>query len=288
MTQTLLCRVQRDAVFVSGPDATSFLQSLLSQDLEPVAVGESTHALLLAPQGKLVVDMHVVHASVERWCCVCEAGFGSALAQGLNRFRIRVKVEIDPRTQHTDALTLRGPDASALLASVTMPDRVIVVRNDWPTGPGCDVWCEPWSEALVTDLIAAGAVEIDADAFEALRIEAGVPRQGFDIDETTIAQEAFLERDAVSFTKGCFLGQELVCRIDSRGHVNRLLRRVRATVPLARGSAVIADGTDVGRVTSVSGTVGLATIRRTIEPGAEVRIRTASADVTARVEAVEA
>jgi folate-binding Fe-S cluster repair protein YgfZ len=71
MTQTLLSRVQRDAVFVTGPDATSFLQSLLSQDLDPVPVGESTHALLLAPQGKLVVDMHAVHSSVEQWCCVC-------------------------------------------------------------------------------------------------------------------------------------------------------------------------------------------------------------------------
>ena len=80
---------------------------------------------------------------------------------------------------------------------------------------------------------SAGAAEIAADAYEALRIEAGVPRQGFDIDETTIPQEAFLERDAVSFTKGCFLGQELVCRIDTRGHVNRLLRRLRADAPIA-------------------------------------------------------
>jgi folate-binding protein YgfZ len=196
-------------------------------------------------------------------------------------------VEIESRSPHVDAVALRGPDASALLASVAVPDGVIVARNDWRTGPGLDVWYEPTAERLVTDLIAAGAVEVDADAFEALRIEAGVPRQGFDIDETTIAQEAFLERDAVSFTKGCFLGQELVCRIDTRGHVNRLLRRVRATVPLARGSAVIADGKDVGMVTSVAGTLGLATIRRTVEPGAEVLIRTGTAEAMARVEAVD-
>jgi len=287
MTETVLCRVQRDAVFVSGPDATSFLQSLLSQDLDPVTVGESTHALLLAPQGKLVVDMRAVHTSVDQWCCLCEAGFGAALAQGLTRFRIRVNVEIESRAPHTDAIALRGPEASALLASVAVPEGVIVARNDWPTGPGLDVWYEPSADSLVGDLISAGAVEIDADAFEALRIEAGVPRQGFDIDETTIAQEAFLERDAVSFTKGCFLGQELVCRIDSRGHVNRLLRRVRATGPLERGSAVIASGADVGAVTSAAGTVGLATIRRTVEPGAAVLIRTGTAEVMAAVEAID-
>ena len=82
------------------------------------------------------------------------------------------------------------------------------------------------------DLSKPGVVEIDGPAYEATRIEAGVPRQGFDIDESTIAQEAYLDRDAVSFTKGCFVGQELVCRIDSRGHVNRLLRRLRADVPI--------------------------------------------------------
>ncbi len=97
------------------------------------------------------------------------------------------------------------------------------------------------------------------DEYEAMRIEAGVPRQGLDIDETTIAQEAFLERDAVSFTKGCFLGQELVCRIDTRGHVNRLLRRLVADAPLARGATVVADGKEVGTVTSAVGGVALAT-----------------------------
>ena len=75
-------------------------------------------------------------------------------------------------------------------------------------------------------LTAAGVASCSSDAYEALRIEVGVPRQGYDLDEKTIPQEAFLERDAVSFTKGCFLGQELVCRIDTRGRVNRYLRRL--------------------------------------------------------------
>jgi folate-binding protein YgfZ len=113
-----------------------------------------------------------------------------------------------------------------------------------------------------------------------------VPRQGFDIDETTIAQEAFLERDAVSFTKGCFLGQELVCRIDTRGHVNRLLRRLRADEPIARGATVFAEGKEAGTVTSAAGAVALATLRRQVEPGSTVLLRSAVGDVRAEVEAV--
>ena len=156
-----------------------------------------------------------------------------------------------------------------------------------PTRPGVEVVGEPAAiEAVASTLAQQGIVEVDADAYEALRVEAGAPRQGYDIDETTIAQEAFLERDAVSFTKGCFLGQELVCRIDSRGNVTRLLRRLRSDAPLARGATVVVEGKDVGTVTSVAGAVGLATIRRVVEPGSEVVVRIPSGDVTARVEAI--
>ncbi len=114
------------------------------------------------------------------------------------------------------------------------------------------------------------------DGYEALRIEAGVPRQGSDLDGTTIPQEAFLERDAVSFTKGCFLGQELVCRIDTRGHVNRYLRRLTATEgdrpPL--GAEIVAGDKVVGTVTSSASTGALRWyVRHEVEPPAEVELR---------------
>ena len=91
-------------------------------------------------------------------------------------------------------------------------------------------------------------------AYDAFRIEAGIPLQPFDIDERTIPQEAFLEVEAVSFTKGCFLGQELVCRIDSRGHVNRFLRHITGIDGEwpERGSEIVVDGKVVGEVTSVA------------------------------------
>jgi folate-binding protein YgfZ len=288
MASTVFARIDRDLVVVSGPDATSFLQSLLSQDLDPVAVGESIHALLLEPKGKLVVDLRAARVNETDWWCLCEAGFGAVLAQGLSRFKIRVKVEIEDRSADLTALALRGADAPAIQAQALDASRPIAaIRSDWRDEPGVELLGEPAAiDALVPELVKAGAVEIDADAYEALRIEAGVPRQGDDIDERTIAQEAFLERDAVSFTKGCFLGQELVCRIDTRGHVNRLLRRLRSDSPLERGASIVADDKEVGTVTSAVGGVALATIRSAVEPGHEVTVRQASGDVAAEVEAV--
>ena len=128
-------------------------------------------------------------------------------------------------------------------------------------------------------LIAAGVPRAGLLALEVLRVEAGVPRQGHELDDSTIPQEAFLERDAVSFTKGCFLGQELVCRIDTRGHVNRLLRGVVIEgdrEPVA-GAEVRAGEKVVGRITTVVrsprfGIAALALLRREVEPGAALTV----------------
>jgi len=282
MTQGVFARIDRDVVVAAGPDATSFLQSLVSQDLDPVDVGQSAHALLLEPKGKLVVDMRAAHVADDEWWLVCEAGFGPVLEQGLNRFKIRVKVELEDRSAALTAIAVRSFAAD-------VPIGMVSVRNDWPDAPGVEIVGERSAiDELAANLAQADVAELDADAYEALRVEAGSPRQGYDIDESTIAQEAFLERDAVSFTKGCFLGQELVCRIDSRGNVTRLLRRLRSDAPLARGAEVVADGKGVGTVTSVAGNVALATIRRVIEPGTDVVVRIPAGDVTARIEAVAA
>jgi hypothetical protein len=159
-----------------------------------------------------------------------------------------------------------------------------LVRADWPGGPpGADL-VGPVAElsGVWTALVAAGVRPAGLSAFEAARVRAGVPRQGRDIDERTIPQEAFLELDAVSFTKGCFLGQELVCRIDSRGHVNRLLRRLELgemgidTTPPAGAGIVVADK-EVGALTTVarseSGVVALGYVRREVEVPADVVVR---------------
>src|SRR5262249_57984270 len=121
-------------------------------------------------------------------------------------------------------------------------------RAPGPGGGGFAVVGPPATVAAARNgLAAAGVPGCSADAFETLRIEAGVPRQGFELDDKTIPQEAFLERDAVSFTKGCFLGQELVCRIDTRGHVNKYLRRLTGIEEAPpRGSEIVAGDKVVG------------------------------------------
>lgn len=161
-----------------------------------------------------------------------------------------------------------------------------VVRGVWASAPEAIDVVGPRAtvDAARDALVAAGYAPGDETGYEAARIAAGVPRLGRDVDDRTIPQEAFLERRAVSFTKGCFLGQELVCRIDTRGHVNRYLRRVRAEHPIEAGAEVVVDGKVVGVVTSAAGEVGLAMVRREVEPPASVTLRTAGAELDAAVE----
>ncbi len=185
-------------------------------------------------------------------------------ATGLNRFKIRVKVDV--REDPVAALALRG-----IAAPPPASTGVEVFAVDWHDIPAFDV---VGPEAAVAAVSAAvDAPLVDAHAYERARIEAGISRQGVDTDDRTIPQEAGLELVAVSFTKGCFVGQELVCRIDSRGHVNRHLRRLRADAGVMEPGAVVTFGErEIGEVTSTVGGVALAMLRREVEPGARVDV----------------
>ena len=130
---------------------------------------------------------------------------------------------------------------------------------------------------LVTAWLDGAGVPVGSPAErEVWRVAAGIARQDVDLDDGVIPQEAFLEIDAVSFTKGCFLGQELVCRIDSRGHVNRFLRRLRLDAPVRVGDEIRHEDRAVGTITSVAegpdGVVALGFLRREVEPPASVRV----------------
>jgi folate-binding protein YgfZ len=287
MTETRAYDVDRDVVIVRGPDAQSFLQSLLSQDLDPIAVGADAPALLLQPQGKLIATMFVLRTEDDTWWCVTDAGGGTALATGLNRFRIRVKAEIDEVTNDFAAVAVRGAGAEDA-AQTAAVGQTRVVSAWWRGDPAFDV-VGPRSDIAETiaRLRAAGVELRSRDDYERARIHAGVPRLGVDIDERTIPQEAFLDDDAVSFTKGCFVGQELVCRIDTRGRVNRYLRKVEieGDAPPA-GAELVRDDKPVGTVTSAAGDVALAMVRREVEPPADVVVRWPGAEARARVESL--
>jgi folate-binding protein YgfZ len=257
--------LERDLVVVTGPDTFSFLQSLVSQDVEGLDDGAVVASLLLTPKGKVQSAFRLVRVGDDAWLDV-EAGFGDALREALQRFLLRVKAEITVPDVPWGMVAIRG-DTFEGLDDVPATSRVLPV--DWSTTVGVDVI------GPRADLEELGTRGLDPQAYERTRIEAGVPRLGPDLDESTIPQEAWLDRDSVSFTKGCFLGQELVARIDSRGHVNRVLRWVRpsdAGTTLDRDAEVQVAGKVVGQVTSAMPGLALAYVRREVESPAEATV----------------
>ena len=256
-------RSDRGFVTVTGPDTFSFLQALVSADLDPLGDGDAVHSLLLAPQGKLDVDFRLLRVSGEEAWLDCAPGLGAHLAASLGRYRIRVKADVADRSGDLGMVSRVGVDVPD-----DVPDGVHRIETAW----GFD---------LVGPRIALPDVApvVDRLAYEAWRIEQAIPVQPADVDETTIPQEAFLEQDAVSFTKGCFIGQELVCRIDTRGHVNRFLRRIadiEGDWPPV-GAEIVVDGKVVGALTSVAPaelpTGALGYVRREVQPPAPVELR---------------
>lgn len=294
----LVHRDDRGHVLVTGDDAWTFLQALVSADLDPIAPGAGTRSLLLTPQGKLDVAFRLLRVGDDAWLDT-DPGLGPRLAASLARFRIRVEAEVLDRSGSWGMTSLIGPDVDARFGAPTPGELhshdehgdVRVVR----TAFGVD---------LVGDRVAVreatGALEqegwsaVNAAAYDAFRIVHGVAAQPADVDDSTIPQEAELERDAVSFTKGCFLGQELVCRIDSRGHVNRFLRRLTAVdgdLPVV-GAELVAGDKVVGAITSVTDAgappAALGYVRREVDPGATVVVRWPGGRAVARVEALTA
>jgi folate-binding protein YgfZ len=253
--------LDRDVVIVSGEDTFSFLQSLVSQDVDGLADGDVVFSLLLTPKGKVDSWFRVVRVGDDAWLD-CEAGYGGSLAESLQRFRLRVKADLARPDEPWGMVAIRGRER------VDAPPGCVVLAVTGAAGPGADVVGPQRALLAIADL------GLDAAAYERARIEAGVPRLGLDLDESTIPQEAGLDRDSVSFTKGCFLGQELVARIDTRGHVNRNLQRIRPrdeSVVLAPGTEIEVDDQAVGAVTSSVAGVALGYVRHEVTPPAAGR-----------------
>ena len=240
-------RPTHELVWVSGSDAVSFLDSLLSQAIEPMAPGDVRRSFLLAPNGKVRALLWLLREG-ERVGVIADAGFGAEVVADLNRFKLRVDVEIgEPAPLYTVLDTDPEPEA-AFAIEVALGEHRRVLTSD-PSGA------------------------VDPDALDSLRVDAAEPVMGVDVDESTIPQETGLVPEAVDFEKGCYLGQELVARIDSRGHVNRRLVRVdvgEAAPP--PGASVTADGADAGLLTTTAPGVGMGLLRRDAGPGERVRV----------------
>ena len=241
-----------DLVWFSGDDAVRFLNDLISQEIAHMAPGDVKRSLLLQPQGKLDQILWVLKGD-DRVGLVTEEGRGDELAAGLGRYRIRVDVEIE----------MPEEPRFVVVGSHEFDEGTWRSFND---GIAADI---SWAEARRT-LVTANkptVAEGSLGTYEQLRILSGEPRWGVDVDEKTIPQEAGLVDSGVDFDKGCYLGQELVARIDSRGRVNRHLRILQSEGPLEAGSPVSFEGDEVGMVTSAVSDVGLAMLRREVGVG---------------------
>jgi folate-binding protein YgfZ len=234
----------RDVVHVRGPDAMTYLQGQLSQDVAGLPIGSAAPSFLLEPTGKVSAWLTVHRLADDGYALAVDAGFGSAVAERLARFKLRTKVEI-------------------------------------------------------TTEAAAGSAAEGAPVDEEGRIAAGIPRMGAELvpGKTIPAEVGQALLDAsVSFTKGCYTGQELVARIDSRGgHVPRQLRGV--VVPGSTGpddlppvgATVEVDGVAVGELTSVAwspargAVIGLASVGRAVEPPADAVLRWAEGEAAAMI-----
>ena len=273
-------QLARDVLMVSGPDAASYLQGQCSQDVSGLGPGESAEALLLSPQGKIEVYLRLTRVADDEFVLDTDEGSGPLAQARLERFRLRTKVTVDPLDWA--CVALRGPDARPAVTGA--PDQVLAV--DWPGLAGVDL-LGPSPSGGLSDWVAEDVVRCGDGAWEAARIEAGVPVNGREIVDGSIAAEVGLVDRTVSFTKGCFTGQELVARLDARGsNVARRLCGVvvgpgppGAGVP-AGAAVLVADGSkDVGHLSSVawspgSGTtVALATLHRRVTPPEAVLLR---------------
>ncbi len=270
-----------------GPDAVTYLQGVISQDIASLAPGRVARSFLLQPRGKLEAILWVLRDE-HRVGLVTDAGRMSETIQALSRWRLRVDVEFEPDPRQM--FDVWGPASAGLDTG-----------DGWRDAGGilaAEVARSPLRHRLVAGvdpgvLQSQGLRPLGQQVATALRIEVGEPRMGVDVDGRTIPQESGLVPEAVSFTKGCFLGQELVARIDSRGRVNRNLRGVRMLEPVLPpvGARVFhAGGKLVGALTSVAHSpavdapVGLALIRREAPPGTEVTVSWGTKTVRAVIE----
>jgi folate-binding protein YgfZ len=263
----------REVVLVRGADAASFLQGQLSQDLDALGIGDAAFSLLLQPAGKVDAFLRVTRVEDQAFALDVDAGWGEHVRARLQRFLLRVKVELEVVDWPVIAV-LDGDGA----ATPVPPDAWRVPPE--LGGAGYDV-LGPGAR------VPRGSVVLDAAEYDARRIRAGVPRMGAELDASTIPASAGVVERAVSFTKGCYTGQELVARIDSRGDkVPTRLRHVRGHV--AVGATLLLGDREVGRVTSAVGDEALAYVRREVEPPAVLAARWEGGEAEVRVEGLGA
>jgi folate-binding protein YgfZ len=303
----LLDRSMVGKVVVTGRDRATFLQGMLSNDIKALQPGQGCPAAFLDAHGK-VVSLLAVYVLEDRILLELPAGSTDKFLQTIDKFLISEKAYFEASDDASVVLSVQGPGAEKTLAGLTgaslaaepyshqevsiAGEPARIVRRSHAVTPGFDCWtAAAHGPAVWKALRAAGGVPVGAEAADVLRVEAGIPAFGADVDENLILPETRLD-ELVSYTKGCYIGQETVARVKYRGHVNRGLSGLVVDgeqVP-APGDVVVAEDKEVGRVTSAVRSVALGKpialgyVRREhFEPGSAVAVRVRDQLVPARV-----
>lgn len=323
----LVGRADRARIVVSGADRAAFLQGLLTNDVVALQAGQGCYAAYLTAQGRMIADLFVYELG-DVVLLTLHRDVKDTVMTKLDQVIFSEDVQLGDVTDTFAQIAVVGPDAASIAAGVLdvpveqfhdmaahgnlrarwlAPPKLpgasskeggsrspaIVTRAGDTGEPGFDLFVErAHGDALIAALLAAGAIEIDPATAETIRIESGVPLFHHDMDEDTIPLEAGIEARAISFSKGCYVGQEVVIRVLHRGHgrVARKLVGLRLEgdrVPPA-GTPIRVGDREVGRVTSSTQSpalqqpIALGYVHRDfIEPGANVSVDGAAAEVVA-------
>jgi folate-binding protein YgfZ len=281
----LLDRSDRGKLLVSGPDAAEFLQGQLTNDVEALEPGDGQYAALLDRKGHMQSDMRVLRPVAEEILIDTEPVAREAVLRHLTMYSIGREVTVEDVSEERAILSLIGPRSVEIAATAALPENACegtsvagVECLAAGTREGIDlIAASADRERLREALLAAGAVEVSAAAAEILRIESGVPRFGAEMGAETMPAEAGIVEDVVSFTKGCYIGQETVARLHYKGRPNRHLRGLRLSGRAEPGATLRLGEKEVGRLGSAGvspahGLIGLAILRREAEPGAELAV----------------
>jgi folate-binding protein YgfZ len=287
----LIDRSERGKLALTGTERKSFLAGQVTNDIEGLTAGSGCYAAFLTHKGKMLGDLRVLAAEdpgVEPELLLdTERATLQALFDMVRRFKIGYDVELHKRTVQRGLLSLVGPGARAAAGAEDLPQDEYAHRAGELAGHpvrliatdvGVDVLCDADdTDAVREALLAGGAEPVSEEAAEILRVERGRPRYGYELDDATIPQEAGLNERAVSFTKGCYVGQETVARLFYRGKPNRHLRGLRLSEAVQSGAELRLGERVVGRVASslvspTHGPIALALVRREAAPGDTVAV----------------
>jgi folate-binding protein YgfZ len=292
----LAARSDRGCVVVSGDRRDEMLNGLVSNQVAGLSdVGR--HAFLLTAKGRVLTDLRVFPRAGDTLLDVPRSGLPNLLAT-FKKYLPPIYATFEDVSEAVTQLAVYGPEAATAVQDALGLEpptehlatsghdldgrQVLVIRNRWLGSDGLEFIApadaaRALAEHLSKAVGAAGGRPVGARALEVVRIESGLALYGVDISDDNLAQETGLEGEAISYDKGCYLGQEVVARVHFRGHVNRRLRGLEfdadGAVP---GSALSLAGKDIGQVTSVAnspdlGPIGLGYVRREVEPPASVR-----------------